>query len=211
MDAKVLHESALNICQKAMAILRQENRLSEITPTAPTKIERACYDAYESSRLELLSSFGWSFIKADKRVRGGGYRIDEGGRYEIPYPTEALKILACYDEDGHKVPFTIRGNQKIYSLQQIHRITYIFDEEDTTLYPPLVQDALVKTLAKNLCMEVTGRPADLQLIDAQCKVAVQAARTDDARHGATGSDVYGKNHLYEVMCGRKNPFKQRGL
>ena len=211
MSAKVLHSSALGICQRAMAILRQENRLTVISPDAPTKIERSCYDAYEPSRLEVLSSYGWSFIKADKRINNGARTVDDGGRYRIAYPAEALKVLQCYDEDGHKIQFTVRGKKHIFSLQPIHRITYIFDEEDTTLYPSLVQDAIVKTLAKNLCMEVTGRPADLQLLDAQCKAAVQVARTDDARHGNTGSEGYGKNHLYEVMCGRRNHFSRRGL
>lgn len=210
MSVKVLHESALGVCQRAMAILRQENRLTTITPDAPTKIERACYDAYEAARLEVLSSYGWSFVKADKLVHGAGY-CDEDGRYSIAYPADALKILKCYDEDGHKIPYTLRGNEKIYSLQPVHRITYIFDEENVELWPPLVQDALVKTLAANLCVEVTGRAADLQLLDVQKKAAVQAARTDDARRSSTGSDVYGKNHLYECMTGRRNPFARRGL
>lgn len=208
--AKVLHESALDVCQRAMAILRQENRLTSIAPDAPTKVERACYDAYEASRLEVLSSYGWSFVKADKLVRGVGVQ-EEDGRYSIAYPGDALKILNCYDEDGHKIPYTLRGNQKIYSLQPIYRITYIFDEEDITLWPSLVQDALVKTLAKNLCTEITGRANDLQLLEVQCKAAVQTARTDDARRSSTGSEVYGKNHIYECMCGRRNPFGRRGL
>ena len=210
MSVKVLHESAVGVCQRAMAILRQENRLTSITPDAPTKVERSCYDAYEASRLEVLSSFGWSFVKADKLVRCNGVQ-GEDGRYSIAYPADALKILNCYDKDGHKIPFTLRGNQKIYSLVPIYRITYIFDEEDVTLWPPLVQEAFVKTLAKNLCIEVTGRPADLQMLEAQCRAAVQVARTDDARQNSTGSEVYGKNHLYECMTGRRNPFKRRGL
>lgn len=207
--SKPVHSSALALCQKAMAILRQENRLTVISPDAPTKVERACYDAYESSRLEVVSSFGWSFLKADKRVYSA--TTDEEGRYCIPYPQECLKVLNCYDEDGHKIPFTVRGNDKIYSLVEIRRITYIFDEENVDTYPPLVYDAIVKTLAKNLTIEVTGRPADYQLNDALAKAAVQTARTDDARHGSTGSEVYGKNHIYECMCGRRNPFKRRGL
>lgn len=208
--SKVLHDSALGVCQRAMAILRQENRLTSIAPDAPTKVERACYDAYEASRLEVLSSYGWSFVKADKLVSGIAFQ-EEDGRFSIAYPGDALKILQCYDEDGHKIPYTLRGNEKIYSLQPIYRITYIFDEEDVDLWPPLVQDALVKTLAKNLCIEVTGRANDLQMLEVQCRAAVQNARTDDARRSSTGNEVYGKNHLYECMCGRRNPFKRRGL
>lgn len=210
MSDKVLHPSALALCQRAMAILRQENRLTAITPTAATKVERSCYYAYEQSRLEVLASYGWSFVKADKRVRNGHQNYSDG-RYRIAYPTEALKVLSCYDEDGHKIPFTVRGLEFIYTLQPIHRLTYIFDEEDINIWPPLVQDAFAKTLAKNLCMEITGRPADLQLMDLQAKQAVQLARTDDARISSTGSEVYGKNHIYECMCGHRNPFRRRGL
>jgi len=210
MSDKVLHPSSLAVCQRAMAILRQENRLTTIAPNAPTKIERACYDSYEASRLEVLASYGWSFVKADKKVRNG-HLLYEDGRFRIQYPAEALKVLACYDSDGHKIPFTVRGLQYIYTLEPVHRITYIFDEEDITIWPPLVQDAFVKTLAKNLTMEITGRPADLQLNDAVAKQAVQIARTDDARISSTGSEVYGKNHIYECMCGHRNPFRRRGL
>ena len=211
MSDKVLHSSALDVCQEAMAVLRQEQRLTEITPDAPSKVERACYNAYERSRLEVLSSFGWSFIKDDKRVSNGGARVDDGGRYRIAYPTEALKVLQCYDSDGHKIPFTVRQNRYIYSLEPIHRITYIFDEEDMTLIPSLVREAIIFTLAKNLCMEITGRPNDCQLLEARAKQAIQVARTDDARHGSTGSSVYGKNYLYECMTGHKNPFVRKGL
>lgn len=208
---KILHSSALAVCQEAMSVLRQEQRLVSISPDAQTKVERACYYAYEQSRLEVLASFGWSFIKEDIRIKNGNRTIDDGGRYRIPYPSQALKVLRCYDDDGHKIPFTVRQNKYIYSLDPVSRITYIFDEEDMTIIPPLVRKAIVYTLAKNLAIEITGRPADLQLVDAQCKGAVQAARTDDARHGSTGSSVYGKNYLYEVMCGRRNPFRRRGL
>jgi hypothetical protein len=207
---KVLHESALDVCQRAMAILRQENRLVIISPDAPTKIERCCYDAYETARMEVLSSYGWSFVKADKLVRGVAFQ-EEDGRFSISYPGDALKILQCYDKDGHKIPYTLRGNEKIYSLHPIYRITYIFNEENVNLWPPLVQEALVKTLAKNMCIEVTGRANDLQMLEVQCRAAVQNARTDDARRSSTGNEVYGKNYLYECMCGRKNPFNRRGL
>lgn len=206
---KELHKSALGICQEAIAVLRQEQRLTEITPNAPTKVERVCYQAYEQSRLEVLSSFGWSFIKSDINVRSARYEDD--GRYRIPYPNVALKVLQCYDSDGHKIPFTVRRNEYIYSLEQIARITYIFDEEDMNIVPALVRKAIVYTLAKNICMEITGRAADVQVLEAQCRSIVQTARTDDARHGSTGSSVYGKNHLYEVMTGRRNPFARRGL
>lgn len=206
----VLHSSALGICQRAMAILRQENRLTTITASAPTKVERSCYDAYEPSRLEVVSSYGWSFLKVDKYIHGT-HAVEEDGRYSIAVPADALKILACYDIDDHKLPYTVRGNAKIYSRREIYRITYLVDDDDVSAYPALVQDAIVKTLAKNLCMEITGRPADLQLITAMAQTAVQVARTDDARTCSTGSDVYGKNHLYETMCGRRNVFARRGL
>lgn len=211
MADKVLHTSALAICQEAMTALRQEQRLSDISPTAASKVERACYYAYERSRLEVLSSFGWSFIKEDVKVRNGARTIDSGGRYRIAYPSIALKVLQCYDEDGHKVDYTVRQNKFIYSLEPIARITYIFDEEDMTVVPPLVREAIVMTLAKNLCMEITGRANDCQMMEMKARTAVQVARTDDARHGATGSSVYGKNYLYEVMVGHKNPFRRKGL
>lgn len=206
---KTLHDSALAVCQEAMSVLRQEQRLVSIAPDAASKVERACYNAYERSRLEVLASFGWSFNKEDIRVRGN--RIMEDGRYRIAYPSTALKVLGCFDEDGHKVNFTVRQNKYIYSLDPIHRITYIFDEEDMTLLPALVRKAVVYTLAKNLAMEITGRANDAQLMEVQCRAAVQEARTDDARLGSTGSSVYGKNHIYECMCGRRNPFRKRGL
>lgn len=209
MSNGVLHSSALGICQRAMAILRQENRLTSIAPDAPTKVERTCYYAYESSRLEVIGSYGWSFLKNDKLVNGSA--MDEDGRYVTPFPADALKVLACYDDTGRKVSFTVRHNQKILSLKEIRRIVYTFDDDDAEAYPHLVQDAIVKTLAKNVCMEVTGRPADLQLVDAQAKQAVQIARTDDARVSETGSEVYGRNHLYECMCGRRNPFRRRSI
>lgn len=204
-----LHESCLALCQEAMGALRQEQTLKEITPTAPSKVERVCYRFYETSRHEVLTSYGWSFVREEKTRCSQCGESQERLKYAIP--GDSIRILACYGESGHKVEFTTRSDGYIYSAEPVRRIVYIVDEEDVDKWPVKVRKTFALCLAKNVAMEITGRLQDLQFVTQQYNAAMQEARTEDARQNGTGCSVYGRNHLHDCMLGRKDPFRRVGL
>ena len=206
---KMLHETALALCQEAMGILRQEQTLDEITPTAPSKVERVCYRFYETSRKEVLSTYGWSFVREE--IKTPASIGEDAGRYVYAIPADAMTILACYGESGHKVEYTTRSNGRIYSADPLSRIVYIVDEENLDFWPSNARKAFAYCLAKNVCMEITGRLQDLQFVTQQFRDAEQRARTEDARQSGTGTSAYGRNHLFDCMTGRKNPFRRTGV
>lgn len=207
--AKVLHPTSKALCQEAMGILRQEQTLHEITPTAPSKVERVCYRFYETSRKEVLSTYGWSFVREEVKVSAPSG--EDAGRFVYPIPGDAMTILACYGESGHKVEYTTRSNGRIYSAEPLSRIVYIVDEEDLGFWPSNARKAFAYCLAKNVCMEITGRLQDLQFVTKQFEEIEQKARTEDARQSGTGCSVYGRNWLYDCMLGRRNPFRRTGV
>lgn len=206
---KVLHETALALCQEAMGILRQEQTLHEITPTAPSKVERVCYRFYETSRKEVLTAYGWSFVRREDRVMVPARVVQ--GRLLYNIPPSSIRILACYGPSGHKVEYTTRSDGFIYSAKPLSRIVYIEDEEDLNFWPTSARKAFAYCLAKNVCMEITGRLQDLQFVTQQFNDAEQRARTEDARQSGTGTSVWGRNYMYDCMTGRANPFRKVGV
>lgn len=206
---KVLHSTALALCQEAMGILRQEQTLTAITPTAPSKVERVCYRFYETSRKEVLTAYGWSFVRRECKVFAPA-RVDQG-RFLYGIPDGSIRVLACYGTSGHKVEYTTRSDGFVYSAAPLSRIVYIEDEEDLDFWPTSARKAFAYCLAKNVCMEITGRTADLQFVTQQFHDAEQKARTEDARQSGTGTSVYGRNYMFDCMTGRANPFRRTGV
>lgn len=206
---KTLHPSSLALCQQAMGALRQEQTLTQITPSAPSKVERVCYRFYETSRMEVLTSYGWAFVREERR--GPSSSGESQGRMKYRVPPDSVRILGCYGESGHKVEFTTRSDGYIYAADPVERIVYIVDEENVDLWPVKVRKTFALCLAKNVAMEITGRLQDLQFVTQQYNAAMQEARTEDARQNGTGCSVYGRNHLFDCMTGRKDPFRRTGV
>lgn len=204
-----LHPSSLALCQQAMGALRQEQTLNEISPTAKSKVERVCYRFYETSRMEVLTSYGWSFVREE--CRAGTCMPCEDGRLRCHMPADAIRILACYGQSGHKIEYTTRSNGFIYTRIPVARIVYEVDEKDVDLWPVKVRKVFALCLAKNVAIEITGRTQDLQIVTRQYLDAMQEARTEDARQSQTGASVYGRNYLYDCMTGKVNPFRKIGL
>lgn len=214
----ILHDSAYDVCQSAMALLRQEqtlNRNGVLTgmidaTTKANKVERACNRAYERSRHEVLDSYGWSFCREDVRQNGGIYE-PETGRYKIPFPGNALKIIACYGDNGSKIATTTVRNEFVYALEPIKRVAYIYDEQNVEFWSALAQRALVLAVAKNLALEITGRADDVQMMERLYATAIEQAKTEDASHNKAKSGYAKTNHIYECMIGRRQPYSTREL
>lgn len=214
----ILHDSAYKVCQEAMALLRQEQTLDETSVltglkangTKADKAERACNRAYEVARHEVLDSYGWSFCREEKRI--SAFTIDEEtGRFRTNVPANAMKVLDCYDESGVKVSTSIYQNRYIYSYERIARVAYLYDEPNVDYWSMLARRALMLALAKNLALEITGRAEDAKLTTQLYATAIEQAKTEDASHNKPKKASRGRNHIYECMTGRANPFDNREL
>lgn len=206
-----LHGSAKSVCQEAMALLRQEMTLTDavLTGVRANKVERACHRQYENCRMEVLCEFGWSFVRRTRGVASSA--CNEHGVFSFAYPSEALKILACYDQYGHKIEYSVKARERVETLEPAAKFAYIEDEKDVSLWPVEVRKALVSCIAAALAIEITGRIEDAQFAKVRYNEDLQAARTNDARQSGTGQSAYGGNYIYECMTGRRNAFARRGL
>ena len=210
-----LRDSAYDICQAAVAILREEQVLDReavltgvkhveidgaTVERQANKVERACNRAFDRVRHHVIDSFAWSFLKREVNALSLGL-ID--GRYRTEYPGEAeVKILGCFGPDGHRVQWSVYHREYILSDDPIARIVYMDDDPDVENYPSLVRNAIIYSLASAIAIEVTGRAADAQMAEAESRTLIQQARTDDARQSGTGTDAYGRNYLFDVATGR---------
>lgn len=162
----------------------------------------------EPARKEVLSSYGWNFIRKEKRNPPCSNTID--GRFMTSIPGDAVKILGCYDMDGEKVEYTIHGG-KIISYDIPYRILYTADtDEDISEYPPLVKDAILLKIAENVALGIAASASNGSVLMHKVNSlkndyarTVQEARTNDAKQISVGARAWGRNYLVDIMLGKR--------
>lgn len=162
----------------------------------------------EPSRKEVLSSYGWSFMRKEKRNPPCSSLPD--GRFMSTIPGDAMKILGCFDCTGEKIEYTINGN-RIIADRPPCRILYTTDPgEDMEEYPPLVRDAILlkiaESVATGLLAGATATPINASKargLKNDYLQAVQTARTNDVKQINVGESAWGRNYLVDIMIGKR--------
>jgi hypothetical protein len=162
----------------------------------------------EPSRKEVLSSYGWSFMRKEKRNPPCSSLPD--GRFMSTVPGDAMKILGCFDCTGEKIEYTINGN-RIIADRPPCRILYTTDPgEDMEEYPPLVRDAILlkiaESVATGLLAGATATPINASKargLKNDYLQAVQTARTNDVKQINVGESAWGRNYLVDIMIGKR--------
>ncbi len=132
---------ALDICNMALAKLG-EPAIPGIDPNG-SPAQRLCYMHYHPVRLEVLCAARWSF--ATKSVK---LVCENAGEFRLPADT--LRVLEVSDP-----AWTLRG-RRIFCASSTIELTYIADEEDSTLFEPLFVEAFATRLACKLCIPLTS-------------------------------------------------------
>lgn len=165
------------ICQEALALLRQETRLTEgfsAGGDSLTKVESACCRTFDYARRAFLAAHDWNFA----RVRAP---------FAAAKPSGAIRVVDVTDADGETVRWRLDG-QTITATGAAYTV-YTGDAEDVAAWPALARAAFVAYLARELCIPVTGRQEDLKSIDSFATERMNAARLADLREGSPADDL----------------------
>ncbi|MBQ6925197.1 MAG: hypothetical protein IJQ73_11200, partial [Kiritimatiellae bacterium] len=189
------------ICEEALALLRQETPLDASRLTAQTeadgttKAERACRRVYDSARRAFLSMHDWNAARTSK-----SFTVPANRSYAIN-ATNAPGLLRVVDV----LDSSSEGVRHKVSNGTIHRIALEEDASATLLYtrdidgssaspapadwPPLMRSAFTAYLARELAIPVSGRREDAQLADALYKERLVDARRADLNEGDPMDDL----------------------
>lgn len=187
------HASALDACNEALITLGQDVTLVTLDKSSSDPKERDCAYLYETARKQVLSDHPWSFIREELEY--------DPPRRSVDLPADAVRIVACLDEDGYNLAFRCVGG-KVKSDDEIARLVFTRDEEDLTEWDPDAYKALVLRLAADLAKPITGRINERQLQEQAYAEQIEKAKLKDARNSGYSGKAYGRNYYVDRMQGR---------
>ena len=103
-------------------------------------------------------------------------------------PDDCVRVVRVLDEDGKRVGWTVEGSD-VKADEGAATLVYTYDAEDASAWPPLARAAFVCYLARELCIPITGRLADLQPIAALTNERMGEAAAADVNEGNAGSPI----------------------
>lgn len=166
--------SDVQICQEALAVIRQDVALAPDAWTSPsTKVEKACRRAYDPARRAFLALHDWNFARTS-------------AAYSAAKPA-AVRVLDVQDADGVAVRWRLDGST-LSADAAAARTVYTRDVEDVSGWPPLARSAFVLYLARELAVLVTGRSQDLEAANALFSERLAEARVADLSEGDPADD-----------------------
>lgn len=186
--------SETDIANQALAYLG-EAKVSSINDTS-SKQARACATSYAQARDEVLRSARWSCAKKmqslSKLVTAPVYKWTAA--YQLP--SDFIRLCEIEGEYAW-VPrewFDIQGRQLMLGLNDEEApddigIEYISRVTDTTLFDPLLVEAVALKLAAKVARELTGSDNKAaQLLEEYERVVLPKALTIDAQQRHSGEN-----------------------
>lgn len=181
-----------------------ESRISSISDTGD-KVSRTCGLNYPQARDEALQTAPWTCAKKQARLS----RLAEAPlfKWRAAYQLPVDFIRLCeIGGSGAWFPaeyFDRLGNRLVLGRGEDEPpatvdIEYVFRQEDSSCYDPLLVECMALLLAAKMARTLTGSDSKAQgLREEYERVALPRARTLNAQQ------IYsGKNHPLGVMLGR---------
>lgn len=186
----VNEEEAVKVCNDALLELGQKVPVERLTVDdaeigghpayALRPNEAVCASKFELSRRGVLRAHPWGFATRFLRVLstpvfGGGA---DGFRFRFRRPAACIRVLVV---DGH-VAFTVAGDW-VYTRRPAHVVKYVEDVDDVGGWPAEIRDVLVKRLAADIAVAVTGNSALVSMAEQKYAIALGDAKRLDAAEG----------------------------
>lgn len=194
--------SKVEICNYALQAIGDESILSLSDATVPAQ---QCNLRYDSSRRAVLEMGLWNF--AIKRVSlplsAQTPAFDFGQAFTLP--GDLLRVIGTERElgvnfgtdplfNGYKTigfgdAYNGRDRYKIESGKLLYdddvcKIAYIWNNEDTTTYSPLFVECLSLYLASRIAYKITGsRTMEQDLLQEFYKIMLKEAKVSDSQQG----------------------------
>ena len=199
--------SKVEICNYALQLIGDESIISLSDGTVQAQ---QCNLRYDSARRTVLEMAFWNF--AIRRVELA--QIAETPAFDFSYyfalPSDLLRIVgtdrelgvnfgtdplfngyktigfgdAYTGKDRYKIETTTDGQRALLYDDDVCKIAYIKDEEDTTKFSPLFVETLAHYLASKIAYKITGsRTIEEKIFQQFYNVMLKEASTSDSQQG----------------------------
>ncbi|GAA5120679.1 hypothetical protein JIN84_05885 [Luteolibacter yonseiensis] len=181
-----------------------ESRITSITDTGD-KVSRTCGLNYPQARDEALQTAPWTCAKAQATLTRLSQAPLHKWKAAYQLPVDFIRLCEVggggawfpseyFDRMGSRLVLGRGDDETPVTLD----IEYIFRQEDTSTYDPLLVECLALLLASKMARTLTGSDSKAQALrDEYERVALPRARTLNAQQ------IYsGKNHPLRQMLGR---------
>ena len=143
----------VNLAATHLGERRYTDPFTDTSPTAELLSFR-----YDFSRKEVLRSHTWGCAKKDVSLSADATAPEHtwGKRFLVPQESLRLVNIGNADlDDLHYKEYELKGQYIHTDLAAPLKVTYIKDEEDTSVFDALLVESIALHLAASCCMAIT--------------------------------------------------------
>lgn len=178
--------SPVDICNRSLRVLKQDNISSISTPTTPN--ENICADTYEDSRRALLRLHPWNFAVKRTTLTENTTAPDFGWENAYDLPNDFVRLLTIGDDSIKELrnKFEIENGQILGSdltstTASTINIRYIFDVTDTVKFDALFIRALFYLMALDMAPAFSVSKGLLANVETRFEEAIAKAVAIDGQ------------------------------
>jgi len=175
------------ICTAALLKNGQHETLAaDFLANPTTKSAELCALFYPQARKTVLRMQAWTCAK--KRVKlEYDDTLDNETTYQftMPIPDDYIRMVMVLDEDGQRTDANYESGV-VYTDTAIPTLVYIYDNQDTSTWDPLLTDAIILQLASSIAYPLTGSHENEVAFGQASGAMVRAAFTQSKREQRQG-------------------------
>ncbi len=169
----------IGICSNALLKIGAEGITSFEDGTAEAEI---AYSLYPLIRDSLLSSYPWSFAKAQKTLPRLNDVPVADYQYAYLLPNDFLRVISAGNgRRGRGIEYRIYEN-RLHTNSENVSLSYIFRPHEST-FPAFFCEALIAKLAAEFCLPLTESTTRAELLEKLAEETINKARLVDAQQG----------------------------
>ena len=182
--------SPIEICNRALSLLGSSERMNTLednTPDDKLWVGRL----YAGSRRQVLSMHPWGFATRTAELaistNTDGSAINHPVWCDVyDMPTDALRVLSVQCRGSmHPLPFEVEGGKVLADMSGLFA-KFVFDNEDTTTYDPLFDEAFARYLASQAAVPAKlGMEVADSLLESFGAIMPVASRIDSTQGSAS--------------------------
>lgn len=187
----------IEIFNRALGLLGHDRSATESDRTAasPSAEYTRCNREWDGARLSVLAAHPWNFLLQETPITQGAETTDDISDdilYEYDRPDDVIRIVEVVDGVHKRVDYRVAGGKILTDAPEI-KIVYMEDEDDPTLWPSAIVDAVVAELSSRIALPMS---ANARMVEATKGLAIKYlsdAKLLDAREtsrGGTNNNKY---------------------
>lgn len=151
-----------------------------------TKRARACAVVYPQKRRALLMRYRWTFAMARRELMPDVAAPAFGFTHQFQLPADCLAVVGLGDGreslrnyTASKEVYKVEGRKLLYTESSV-RIHYVKNVEDTSLFDPLFEEALVYAIAHRLAYALSTGQGRIPSLERDFREAIRVGKMQNA-------------------------------